>query len=274
MQTHLTSSQSITPAISHNTSTNSTTEEGLPDLAPGFSYLLGELQLSFLSILTLNNYSCLLQWRRILTLILTSTSLVNTEPSLYISTLSLLRLQLSHSTDVEGGLFDFDDEGGTFLKTLLLRFSRGLDSLSGATKAEVLEELEELQEWLAETHGWRFDQGGGTFARSGVLELEDGERVDMDVGDFDEEDEEGEYAPMVVDLSDEQQRLLGAEAMNAGVNDEGSGAVKEEKEKSLVHRLKQETAAKEIAPTEVETEDESDLEGYENWDPEDLDARY
>ena len=33
-----------------------------------------------------------------------------------------------------------------------------------------------------------------------MLELEDGERVEMDMNDADEEDETGEYAPVVVEL--------------------------------------------------------------------------
>jgi A1 cistron-splicing factor AAR2 len=59
---------------------------------------------------------------------------------------------------------------------------------------------------LKDEHGWQF---GGSFAKTGVLELADGEQVRMDTTAFDEDDETGEFAPQIVDLTPEQARILG-----------------------------------------------------------------
>jgi A1 cistron-splicing factor AAR2 len=159
-------------------------------------------------ILTLNNFSCLEQWRRLLELLLTCRSAVLANPDIFIRTLSTLRLQLQHCKDAEGGLIDLADESGSLLKTLLARFRKGLESLPpGSTDVgDVMDELDDLYEYLRGEHGWRF---GGDFLRSGVLELEDGEQVQMDSTAFDEDDETGEFAPLIVDLTPEQARLLG-----------------------------------------------------------------
>lgn len=169
--------------------------------------VLGELQFCFLMILTLNNYSALEQWRRILSLVFTCKAAVNTNPDFFVRLIATLKLQLQHSFDADGGgLFDMSDDGAGFLKSLLIRFKRTLEQLPGSKKQDVMDELEDLQDYLQETHGWQME---GQFARSGLVQLEDGEEVEMDVNPNDEDDEEGEYAPQIVDLSPEQMKLLG-----------------------------------------------------------------
>ena len=71
--------------------------------------VLGELQFCFLMILTLNNYSCLEQWKRILELVFTSIEAIKRWPDFFVRFLSTLRLQLQHCQDVEGGLIDLSD---------------------------------------------------------------------------------------------------------------------------------------------------------------------
>ena len=56
--------------------------------------ILGELQFCFLVLLTLNNWSCLEQWKRLLTLIFTCKSAVPTHPDLFIRAIATLRLQV------------------------------------------------------------------------------------------------------------------------------------------------------------------------------------
>lgn len=165
----------------------------------GIYEILGEVQFCFVMVLTLNNYSCLEQWRRLLTLLFTSTAAVAQYPDFFVEFVATLRLQLQHCQDAEGGLIDLSDEGATLLKSLLRQFKRGLDDLSGPGKVRVVDQLDELEDFLREQYGW---QTSGAFVKHGVLELEDGERVDMDLGEDDEDDETGEYAPVVVDLPD------------------------------------------------------------------------
>ncbi len=120
------------------------------------NYILGELQLTFLTILTLANYSCMEQWKRLLTLLFTCRAAISARPRLFARVLRLLEVQLRHSsTDVEGGgLFDMsvdDDEGGgsNLLKKLLKTFRRNLEEL--LLSAETMDQKRE---------GMRGDQEG------------------------------------------------------------------------------------------------------------------
>jgi A1 cistron-splicing factor AAR2 len=160
--------------------------------------LLGEMEVCFLMVLTLGNYSCMEEWKRILGLVLTCREIVKTQQPFFASFLSILLAQLKHCDDVEGGLFDVRDDGGGYLKKLLRGFKRILSDIFAAGGGEdVNEEMEELEAWLQGHWAWDLD---GSFVRRGIIELEDGERVELEVDDLEAEEERGEYAPVVVDL--------------------------------------------------------------------------
>ncbi|OCL05769.1 AAR2 domain-containing protein [Glonium stellatum] len=163
--------------------------------------VLGELQFTFLMVLTLNNHSCLEQWKRLLGLLLTCGEGVKERPELFMEVLCNLRVQLSHSQDAESGLFDMSDEGGSMLKSLLRRFRRGLEEDGQNASADIIDELNDLEGYLKMEYGWELDD---SFVKQGILQLEDGERVEMDVGGFEEENESGEYAPVIVELTPSQ----------------------------------------------------------------------
>ncbi|KAK4493693.1 hypothetical protein PRZ48_014878 [Zasmidium cellare] len=233
--------------------------------------LIGEMQFCFLMILTINNFSCLEQWKRILTLIFTCKAGVSENSDFFIKAIAALRLQLQHCKDAEGGLIDLADEGGSLLKSLLVRFRKGLEGMTGTGIADVVDELDDLEDYLRQEHGWQF---GGTFTRSGVLELEDGEQVQMENTAYDEDDETGEFAPQIVDLTPEQARQLGITPEDARdlaiglsrarLSDGGqvAGVVQEE-----------ESSDEEAADEEIERhEDDSDDE--EMQDLEDMDSRF
>jgi A1 cistron-splicing factor AAR2 len=167
--------------------------------------VLGELQFCFLMVLTLNNNSCLEQWKRLLSLLFTCREAIRERLRLFIELLQVLRLQLSHCADIEAGIFDMNENGGGFLKPLLTKFRKVLDDYEGKWKADVVDEFDELQDFLKEEFGWELDD---SFVKRGMLELEDGERVEMDVNGADKDDETGEYAPTVVELSPEQMKAL------------------------------------------------------------------
>lgn len=93
------------------------------------------------------------------------------------------------------------DDGGGILKSLLRRFRRGLEEDDMKASADIMDELIDLEEYLKMEHGWELDD---SFVKQGMLQLEDGERVEMDVGGFEEEDESGEYAPIIVELTPSQ----------------------------------------------------------------------
>lgn len=219
--------------------------------------IIGELQFCFLMVLTLSNFSCFEQWKRILTLLFTCKTAVLTRPDLFISAIAALRLQLQHCKDAEGGLIDLADEGGSLLKGLLVRFRKGLERLGGIEVGDVLDELDDLEDYLKQEHEWQF---GGSFVKTGVLELEDGEQVRMDTTAFDEDDETGEFAPQIVNLTPEQARLL-------GVQDEVDLPA------SFTRTPLRDGETKDIEESEEDDNTDSD-DSEEMQDLDDMDARY
>jgi A1 cistron-splicing factor AAR2 len=187
------------------------------------SEILGELQFAFLMVLTLNNNSCLEQWKRILQLLLTCRQALQERSSFFLELLTVLRVQLGHCADADASLFDMNEHGGGFLRPLFTRFRKSLDEFDGKWKADLVDELEDVEEYLRKAFGWEVD---GSYVKRGLLELEDGERVEMDVAEADEDDELGDYAPVVVELTAEQRKLLGASDM--GGNNESSEDESEE----------------------------------------------
>ncbi|KAL9092608.1 MAG: hypothetical protein Q9165_004412 [Trypethelium subeluteriae] len=163
--------------------------------------ILGELQFCFLMVLTLNNNSCLEQWKRILTLLCTCRGAVLQRPQLFVSLMTTISLQLKHAQEAEGGLFNLYEDDGVLIRNLLRDFKRGLEQEDGPAKEKVMDAFEDLEEFIRTKFEWelRYD-----FVRNGTLELEDGERVEMDIGGDEEADELGEYAPTVVELTPEQ----------------------------------------------------------------------
>ncbi|GAB7362017.1 hypothetical protein MBLNU230_g2052t1 [Neophaeotheca triangularis] len=236
--------------------------------------ILGELQFTFLAVLTLNNWSCLEQWKRLLTLLLTCKNAVASNADFFVEILSSLKLQLSHCADAEAGLFDLTDENESLLKSLLVRFRKGLVDLEGEGVADVREELEALEKWLTGAHGWSF---GGDYLRAGMVQLEDGEQVFMETTRFDEENETGDFAPQVVELSAEQKRELGLDGdemegvMGAGA--EGGGVVlTEAKNGKGLKSLPQEYSLK-VVDDESSSDEDSVASVYSD-DLEDVDGSY
>jgi A1 cistron-splicing factor AAR2 len=168
--------------------------------ASGGNQLLGELQFTFLMVLTMMNYSCLQQWKRLLELILTSRTAILDREDFMSEFLQILSLQLQRCDDVEGGLFEIDgDEGGAFLRNLLMKFRQSVDDLVGDdADSTIKQELDNLEEWVKAEYDW--DLHRGAVVRQGILQLEDGEQVEMDWDGNDEDEETGEYAPLVVDM--------------------------------------------------------------------------
>lgn len=167
----------------------------------GEMQILGELQFAFLMVMTLMNYSCFEQWKRLLALIFTCRAAITAREGFFTDVLRLLRLQLKRCDDVEGGLFELDsDDGAEFLKKLLTGLKRTVDELSDGVGFAVKSELGVFEKWVKEEFNWELRREA--IVRRGMLELEDGEQVEMEVNDADQEDETGEYAPVIVDLGE------------------------------------------------------------------------
>ena len=168
----------------------------------GAAQVLGELQLCFVAVLTLANWSALQQWKRLLGTLLGCRRAAGEIEGFFVEVVRVLRGQLERCEDVEGGLFEFrEEEGGSkWLRGLVGGFKAGVEEGgAGDLEGGLGEEIEKLEQYMRDVYGWEVG-GDTTVLRRGMLELEDGERVEMEMDNADEEDETGEYAPVLVDL--------------------------------------------------------------------------
>ena len=158
--------------------------------------ILGQMEACFIIVLTIANYSCLEEWKRCLVLVLTCKKAIGEHEDFFASFLRLLNRQIERCEDVDGGLFDMSDEGGGILKVKLKTFKRTLEQdFAGNMCENVKKEMAELEQTLKSMYQWELDD---KFLRRGLLELEDGELVEVEVNEMDGEDEKGEYAPVTV----------------------------------------------------------------------------
>lgn len=169
----------------------------------GQAQILGELQFTFLMALTLLNYSCLQQWKRLLGLLLTCRSAIKDRELFMRDVLRLLLAQLKRCDDLEGGFFEVDgDEGGEFLRKMLVKFRRSVEEIAGGTESAVKSELAVLEDCVKSEFDWELQPE--SFVRRGMFQLEDGEEIELEMN-ANEDEETGEYAPVVVDLDEIQE---------------------------------------------------------------------
>lgn len=180
-------------------------EEGELTQAQAARELLGELQFCFLMVLCLANYSCLEQWKRILSVIFTCRTALLEVGGFFVEALKVLRLQLGRVEDVEGGLFELADENGSaWLRKLLKIFRANVEEVQSDagdkggndSSKDLKQGLDELEKWLRQRYSWEDEK---SMLRKGMVQLDDGEMVEIQADDLDEDEETGEYAPVVVD---------------------------------------------------------------------------
>ena len=160
--------------------------------------VLGQMEVCFVMVLTVANYSCLEEWKRCLGLVLTCKKAVREHEAFFATFLVLLRRQMQRCEDVDGGLFDMSDQGGALLRGWLKGFKRTMGQVFAEQEGEdVKAEMEELETTLKDAYNWELSDD---FVRRGMLDLEDGETIEVEVAGMDGEDESGEYAPVIVDL--------------------------------------------------------------------------
>lgn len=172
------------------------------DERTGEIQILGELQFTFLMVITMMNFSCLQQWKRLLELILTCRQAITDRETFMSDVIRLLLRQLQRCDDVEGGLFEIDgDDGGKFLRNLLKKFRRSVDQVvEKGAESKVKAELEKLGAWVKEEYDWELAHE--EVVKRGMIQLEDGEEIEVEMVDNDEIEETGEYAPVVVNLDE------------------------------------------------------------------------
>ncbi len=98
-----------------------------------------------------------------------------------------------------GGDGDGDGDGDAGASTR--KVGEDGDGGGGGEKAAVRRAFAALEAWLRRRRGW--DLRADSYARSGGVMLEDGEVVQAERADFEDEDERGEFAPVVMELDAE-----------------------------------------------------------------------
>jgi A1 cistron-splicing factor AAR2 len=115
----------------------------------------------------------------------------------FVQVLIVLRLQMRHVDDVEGGLFDLRDENASsWLRSLWARFRAVVDEAPKGEMEMLKKEVANLQKLFEDKYGWQSERD---LLRRGMLELEDGEKIEVTMAGADEEEETGEYAPVIVE---------------------------------------------------------------------------
>lgn len=181
----------------------------------GEKQILGELQVAFLMAITLGCYSAMEQWRRLLGLTLTCKSAVFGERKGFFEDLmEVLLAQLEYVDEVFLGQFVGGGEGeDSWLAKLLRGFGKGLteiiddDAEQGKGKgkerrSETLERYKEIESLVKKKFDWVLDPKD--VVRRGMIQTEEGEMVELEMVGLEEDDESGEYAPVIVQEYEEE----------------------------------------------------------------------
>ena len=197
------------------------------ELDPGSREVLGELEFAFIHALTLANYSCSQAYMRILTTCLTCEERILSKPGFYHRLIEVLITELGIGLDcfappditIDDGLCDAEGhgeseawapdwltEGPNPLPKLLRRFLRTLKRLleevelaqHRVTVEGLLTRLGRLEIVVESKFGWVIDTS--KVVKKGLMQLEDGEMVELEMTELLEEEEEDEgEGPVVVE---------------------------------------------------------------------------
>ncbi|KAB8299819.1 hypothetical protein EYC80_000069 [Monilinia laxa] len=141
--------------------------------------IIGELQFCYVTGMMLGNLACMEQWG------------------------------IMFMYDEEGfetSIFDHDSHLGDELKIILTKFKSRLNEQLLSNGSSITREQEEVGNAFEAFESWLWKWGWdlrGNYLRSGKFQLEDGEMIDAELKDFEDEDERGEYAPIIVDLDED-----------------------------------------------------------------------
>jgi A1 cistron-splicing factor AAR2 len=176
----------------------------------GEKQMLGEIQLAFLMAVTLGCYSAMEQWRRLLGLTLTcKTAIFGEQKEFFENLMEVLLTQMEYVDEVFLAQFVGGGEGeDSWLAKLLRGFGKGLaeiiddDAEQGNGKAKVrksdtLEQYKEIESLVMKKFDWALDVKD--VVRRGMVQTEEGEMVELEMVGLEEDDESGEYAPVIVE---------------------------------------------------------------------------
>ncbi|ESZ99349.1 hypothetical protein SBOR_0274 [Sclerotinia borealis F-4128] len=169
--------------------------------------IIGELQFCYITGMVLGNLACMEQWSIIVSKLFGAYRLSMDYPIFFRKVITAVHAQFMY--DEEGfdtSIFDHDSHLGDDLKMILTKFKSRLNEQLLSNGASITRDQEEVGKAFEAFESWLWKWGWdlrGNYLRSGKFQLEDGEIIDAELKDFEDEDERGEYAPMIVDLDED-----------------------------------------------------------------------
>lgn len=172
-------------------------------------WIIGEMQFAYICGVHLGNISCIEQWEHVLKIVFKAYRVSIEEPVLYTKIIRAFHAQLIHNDaflEDEGSIFatlgGFKDELRMILTLFKSRLTEQILAQGEHCTPQQLElgnAFERLEQWL-----WKWDWDlRGNFVKRGPYQLEDGEVVDLEMEEFDAEDDRGEYAPVIVEMDED-----------------------------------------------------------------------
>lgn len=167
--------------------------------------LVGEVQFAYITGMLLGNEACIQQWwHAVLKIVLRAYTLPIRNPPLAAAFTRALTAHLRHSISwVDNSILDYSESQTRDLRLALTIYKSRLDeTLETHTAPEHLDVGTAFAglEAVAAELDWEL-RGG--YLRKGIVVMEDGEQVEMELGDLEEEDERGEFAPAIVELDED-----------------------------------------------------------------------
>ncbi|KAI1393863.1 uncharacterized protein F4822DRAFT_28186 [Hypoxylon trugodes] len=171
------------------------------------SDLVGEFSFAFLTGMHLGNYSCLEQWWFYATkLIFRSFDLAILNPVLAKDLIQTFHAQLVYNDRyLEGDILETSGNNAKKLQRALVTYKARLDEKLLALGDRISPDQHAAGAAFAALESWLWRLGWdlrGEYVRAGNVTLEDGEVVEAEMSDFEDEDERGEFAPVVVSLDE------------------------------------------------------------------------
>lgn len=169
------------------------------------SDLVGEFQFAYIVGMLLGNEACIQQWwHTVLKIILRASTLPVHNPGLAAAFTRALTAHLRHSISwVDNSILEYSESQTRDLRLALTIYKSRLDeTLDTHTAAEHLDVGTAFAglEAVATELDWELR---GEYLRKGMVTMEDGEQLEMELMDLEEEDERGEFAPAIVELDEE-----------------------------------------------------------------------
>jgi A1 cistron-splicing factor AAR2 len=158
--------------------------------------IIGEMQFCYITGMTLGNLACMEQWAHIVKVLFRAFRLVLELPIFVRKAIEAFHAQLIYDEEgLESSILDHAPNLGGELKKLLTVFKARLTELLLAQGNHLTDDQNAVGKAFGELESWLWKWGWdlrSNYVRSGKMQLEDGEFVDVDLTDFEDEDERGE----------------------------------------------------------------------------------